>query len=193
MITYEKNKHMEITIFERTKTGHDLCGDQYTVIHTDRYTICAVVDGLGSGKGAYEAAIIAIETIKAVTERSASEIVDACNKTMLKRRGVVITVIKIDYATRTISYSNVGNVRFILYRPNDSVIKPMPSRGFLSGKKRVVASKTFAYEPESVFVLFTDGIDDIPENILFEQPHDNLFTQIDHKQDDAVLLIGKFI
>ncbi len=146
MITYYENGKMEVAIMEQAKPGKVCCGDAHTVIHTDDYTICAVVDGLGSGEGALQSANAAVEVINTFHGESVQQIVEACNRALLHKRGAVMTIIKVDYSKGEVCYSNFGNIGFVMHLPDGKTIQPIPSRGYLSGKKQKITSHCFPYE-----------------------------------------------
>ncbi|NEU31462.1 SpoIIE family protein phosphatase [bacterium LRH843] len=199
MITYNDDKNVEVVILQRTKPGNSACGDAHTVIHTDNYTVCAVVDGLGSGEGARQSATAIIETIQACHHEPVKQIVEACNQKMYHMRGAVMTIIKINYSNRKVCYCNVGNVGFDMHLPNGKTFRPIPSRGYLSSKKQIITSNCFAYQHGCVFSLYSDGVIAPPtkvELMNMDSPRESaefLFSKNDSAVDDLTLLVGKII
>lgn len=197
MITHYNDNHIEIIAFERAKRGNDCCGDEHIVIQTKTFTICAVVDGLGSGQGAYEAAQIIAQIIKEKYTCTIEQIMELCNEAMMHHRGAVMSIIKIHYVTNEIQYCNVGNVRFTLYYPNKEVIRPIPTRGYLSGRHCTVTSERFKYEKGCIFLLYSDGVLTIPpmERMFrlgqLEDLTERIVKEATYAEDDITLLVGK--
>lgn len=197
MISYHEAGKVNVVVRELAKDGNDICGDAHAVIHTNSYSICAVIDGLGSGEGAFQSANAAIKAIHANQHLSVQSIVEACNEALLYKRGAVMTIIKMDYDHNEVQYSNVGNVGFIMYYPDGSIIQPISTRGYLSGKKTSVASQSFALRRGSVFVMYTDGLEAPPSKRFLENIHsieeavDLLFLKAKHVHDDVTVLVGK--
>ncbi|MCM3714666.1 protein phosphatase 2C domain-containing protein [Halalkalibacter oceani] len=197
MISYYDDGKIEVAILEQAKPGKTCCGDAHTVIHTEDYTVCAVADGLGSGEGALQSAKAAIETIEMNHHATVEEMMEACNESLLFMRGAVMTIIKVDYVQSEICYSNVGNIGFIFHFPDGKTIQPIPSRGYLSGKKQTIKSQCFKYQKGSAFLLFSDGIQNPPPKHLLlkmaspKKVANELFPADGYAIDDVTLLVGK--
>lgn len=158
MSTYYNDQKIEVLAFEQAKSGNVCSGDAYTVIQTTNYTICAVVDGLGSGEGALQSAKACVAAIHSFQNESVGSMITACNQAMYNKRGAVVTIIKFEYSTKKLSYCNHGNIGFALYGVDGTTIQPVPTRGFLSGKKLSVKSSTYSYSNGSTFILYSDGV-----------------------------------
>lgn len=197
MITFYENGKVEVAILEQAKPGKSCSGDAHTVIHTDHYTVCAVVDGLGSGEGALQSAEAAVEAICASHHESVQQIVEACNMALFNKRGAVMTILKVDYAKHEVCYSNVGNIGFVMYFPDGTTIQPIPARGYLSGKKESITSHCFPYQSGSAFLLYSDGIKNPPSKKLLMKMNspraavEDLFPKDGYAIDDVTLLVGK--
>lgn len=197
MITYYASPHVDIAVLEKAKTDNFYCGDANAVIHTEDYTVCAVADGLGSGEFANESAIAAMEAIQRNHHNTVQEMIDSCNELMLSKRGVVITIIKIHHKADKICYTNVGNIGFVMHQPSGETIQPIPSRGYLSGKRRAVMSRTFTYEKDSVIAIYSDGVIGPPvKNRLLNigsvrDVASQFFSEMNYAEDDITLLIGR--
>lgn len=117
MVTLYKDHHIDVATVQKTKPGNTVCGDGHIVFQSSAYTICAVIDGLGSGKGAHLSAEKAIRAIQDHHNEEAEQILEHCNQYLTNERGAVITLLRIDYNASTVTYSNFGNIGFILYHP----------------------------------------------------------------------------
>ncbi|WP_096201986.1 PP2C family serine/threonine-protein phosphatase [Bacillus sp. FJAT-45350] len=197
MITYTENQTIKVAAYQQAKKGNDCNGDTYFFLETDQYFICAMADGLGSGEGAQCASAKAIETIENNHHLSVKEIVVLCNKALFQSRGAVLTVIKVDYEKRTVSYSNVGNITFILYPPCGKVVRPVPVRGFLSGKKVRVKEEIFPYISGSVILMYSDGINFSSIKPVVDSYVDNpkyaveqIVDNVDTSNDDVTFLFA---
>ncbi|GAF64711.1 PP2C family serine/threonine-protein phosphatase [Alkalihalobacillus trypoxylicola] len=197
MISYFENNHLDVAAFQQSKDEKQYCGDGYVVITEDDFALCAVVDGLGSGKGAFESAEAVLEEVKKNIRMSLDLILESCNKQLLGKRGAVVTLLKIDFIKKEFHYSNMGNVGFALYYPNGEVIQPIPQRGYLSGHKKPFSMKSFPYEKNSTFMMYTDGIKSPPnkkqllELDSLKRGASALFKAVKDVHDDMTLLIGK--
>ncbi|WP_100374542.1 PP2C family serine/threonine-protein phosphatase [Bacillus sp. FJAT-45037] len=197
MVSVYEQKSVEIVVVEQAKPGNIHSGDAHVVIQEDNYTICAVVDGLGSGVEASESALAAIDVIENYHREGVQDIVNRCNKVMVNKRGIVMTILKFDFIKRELTYSNVGNITFVLYQPDGTRVQPIPMRGYLSGRKNNITSKNIRYQEGSAFMLYSDGVK-IPftKNMLLSMhsPKEDvkkMLTDGSFEVDDVTLLVGK--
>lgn len=201
MIKEKIFKQAEISTLQKNKTGKNCCGDSFFLKETDEYLICAVADGLGSGEEAKESSAAAISVVKANHDEDISYIMEKCNKILRNKRGVVISIFKAEFARKEISYCCVGNIRFELSSPSGKSVKPLPDRGFLSGRPHQYRIQQFQYEKESIFFLYSDGLSfgSIRELECIHSPSEitNIVNQRIEQQmsvnDDVTLLVGKFV
>ncbi|ADC49898.1 MULTISPECIES: SpoIIE family protein phosphatase [Alkalihalophilus] len=197
MISLYENKHIEVAAVQQPKPGNVHCGDAHVVVEEEDFTLCAVVDGLGSGEGASESADAAIEVIKENRFLEVDEIVTRCNQAMVNKRGAVLTLVKVDFQKEEVIYCNFGNIGFVMYEPDGTTLQPIPIRGYLSGRKVMVKSKHFSYKKGSIFMLYSDGVK-IPfskKNLLtlgsLKEEFKHLLTLDRFAVDDVTLLVGK--
>ena len=66
--------------------------------------ICALADGLGSGEFAKDSADAVMEEIENYADESIETIVKKCNEVLVKKRGVVLGIIKLDFTTKIYFY-----------------------------------------------------------------------------------------
>ncbi|PAF13914.1 hypothetical protein CHH59_11810 [Shouchella clausii] len=199
MLTYFKDHYTDIATVQQIKPGNAVCGDGHMVIQKGTYTVCAVVDGLGSGQGAYHSTITALEAVQTYHAESVDVILEHCNRALTHQRGAVMTVIKIDYKSNILHYANFGNIGFVLFHPDGSFIQPMPTRGYLCGRKSQIKSDKFLYSPGSAFMIYTDGVDQLPpkqalidQSGLYNVSENVVAAKRFNQKDDATLMVGKF-
>ncbi|WP_062048814.1 SpoIIE family protein phosphatase [Bacillus sp. JCM 19034] len=196
MIKRYTDGRTDVIALEKTKPGNVCCGDVHTVIYTDEYMLCTVIDGLGSGESARRSANIVLETIKRYHQYPVNDIADKSNQKLGTERGVVLTIIKIYYDKKQIAYCNYGNVVFLLRTPDGKLVQPIPRRGYLSGRKSTLNTQYFTFEKDSIFCLHSDGIRSFKkEKLLSAHELDDVKTYmerfIEEVADDATVLIGK--
>ena len=163
-------KRTNMFVFQQAKSGHQYCGDSYYYIETDTYFVCAISDGLGSGVEAYSSSSLVMEMIESSHHEDVHEIMRRCNKVLIKERGVVLTIIKVNFYNQHITYSNIGNITFTLFLPDGEIVRPIPSRGFLSGKwKQKIKVKHLQYKQNSWFIMCTDGVDSNWQHLLWKE------------------------
>ncbi|MBM4765377.1 PP2C family serine/threonine-protein phosphatase [Bacillus sp. B15-48] len=198
MIEIWKNK-IELLAYQTTKDGNTECGDSYYYIATDEYFICVLADGLGSGKYANESSVAVVETVEQYHHKDVDTIMDLCNRALFHKRGAAVSVLKVFFSRRKFEYSAVGNIRFFLYSPDGKLTYPLPVTGFLSGKPQVFHTQQYSYEPESKFLLYSDGFDIHGVKALlssFKSTQligDELKRDFKNTGDDATFILGSLL
>ncbi|UTR13415.1 SpoIIE family protein phosphatase [Salipaludibacillus sp. LMS25] len=198
MIEHQYLKEIDISIYNVAKKGNWCSGDSFYTIRTENYILCAMADGLGSGVEAMNAAEVAMDVIKNEHEFDTGTIMEKCNQKMGGTRGVVLTILKFDFTTKMIDYTNVGNITCAFYEPSGKLVRPVPVRGYLSGKKMKYRTQRISFSKNLVFIMYSDGLTFNPnDHKLFmrsETPEQMMTSLLDNKasaKDDTTILIGK--
>ncbi|MCE7794154.1 SpoIIE family protein phosphatase [Salipaludibacillus sp. CUR1] len=198
MIEHQVLKEMDISIYQVAKKGNWCSGDAFYTVRTDSYILCAMADGLGSGEEAMSASSAAMSVIKKDHDLDTESLMDKCNQVMWGTRGVVLTILKFDFRSDVIEYTNVGNISCTFYKPSGELYRPVPVRGYLSGKKKKFKTQRIPYEKDTVFIIYSDGVvfdpvyhalfskKDTPERML-----NRVVDLMEESNDDTTLLVGK--
>ncbi|MCM3588738.1 protein phosphatase 2C domain-containing protein [Mesobacillus maritimus] len=198
MIQNLKDK-LELFVHQTTKAGNDECGDSYYYKVTDDYFICVIADGLGSGKYAHEASAAVVAEVEQYHHEDLDSLMARCNKVLYQKRGAAVSVLKVYFKEKEFVYSGVGNIRFYLYSPEGKLTYPLPVSGYLSGKPQVFHTQRFSYEPESKFLIYSDGYDIHGARNLLQKYRSTLAIAHEIKQnhinsmDDATFILGSFL
>lgn len=101
---------LEVGVLHLPMPGEEACGDGWaTDVHPDR-SVVTVVDGLGHGPDAAEAARLAIRAFHANAAQSPTRIIERMHDATRSSRGAAVAVAEIDMRTGTIRYAGVGNI-----------------------------------------------------------------------------------
>src|SRR5689334_3735657 len=96
--------------------GEERSGDLAVFVPTTAGALTCVIDGLGHGPEAAEAAEICAATIREHAEASARELLNACHAALTDTRGAVMTAAWFDLDQSTLAWAGVGNVDARLVR-----------------------------------------------------------------------------
>lgn len=203
MIKEFVSSYMTAKGFQKPKAGNTESGDEYLLLEEEDYYLCVMVDGLGSGKGAKEAATAVIQTIRTYHTAPILEMMERCNEAVCDQRGAVVTVFKYFYKTKKVEYSSIGNIRLVFLFPDGSLIRPIPIPGYLSGRMQKFKLQTFQLISNVVFLLYSDGVQPswfTKETVDMIKSYSVnmldyfycLTEQKVNRKDDVTLLIGKF-
>ncbi|MGN1401904.1 MAG: PP2C family serine/threonine-protein phosphatase [Bacillus sp. (in: firmicutes)] len=197
---YIQNEKVELMVKQVAKDNAPYCGDSYFFITTDEYFLLLLADGLGSGKNAYDSSNTVKEIVEEHHHLPVEEIMDKCNKGLNMKRGAAVALIKFFFDTKSFHYLSVGNIRFFIYLPsNEKTLYPLPESGYLSGSRKVFKSQTFQYEPSSLFVIYSDGLElkgiksHISRNISLKAKADSMWDANVAPSDDVTFILGSLL
>ncbi len=146
----------EVTFFNRAKHDSDSCGDQaeYWVVE-DKVILC-LVDGLGHGKFAKEAAREALSFVDKNLSMPLPELFENCNRAIRHTRGVAMAVAVVDRAEKVIKFGGVGNIHGAVI--GEKKIRLASNSGIVGGGFRRLSPECVPISARGLVGLFTDGI-----------------------------------
>jgi serine/threonine protein phosphatase PrpC len=147
---------LDLGIAERPKIGATISGDSYYVKENESTALIAVIDGLGGGEAAAEAAKKAYDAIDNLAERPLSMIMQAAHTACVGTRGAVVGLLRLDYAQHEASYVGVGNIG--IHVVSRHVIKPLSRNGIVGYRMPTLMEHKAQYDAGDTFILFSDGI-----------------------------------
>lgn len=139
------------------KPGEEVCGDGWAVARQPDGLVVLVVDGLGHGPDAAQAAEMAVRVFlkeRAVAPEDAIQVIhDALRST----RGAAVAIAEIDCERRLVRFSGVGNIGGWVLSGGQS--RSMVSHHGTAGVAvRKVAEFTYPWPERSLLVMHSDGI-----------------------------------
>ncbi|MFL6334895.1 MAG: ATP-binding protein [Pyrinomonadaceae bacterium] len=143
--------------WSRPRPGEDTNGDAYFIKEHDGETLLAVVDGLGHGRGAREAAVAALDTLEQWEGEPLDELILSTHDALRATRGAVMGAVVLDHARRTFNYAGVGNVEVRVLGASDPV-RPIPTNGTLGARLSQVRVWPHRWQEETTLVIASDGI-----------------------------------
>ncbi|KGX90581.1 indirect negative regulator of sigma-B activity [Pontibacillus halophilus JSM 076056 = DSM 19796] len=149
---------MDISVFQKPKKGNYYCGDSFIYKESDDSFICALADGLGSGEYARESSQAIMDLIEEEEDLSIDALVRRSNEVLMKKRGAVLGVLRIDFANESYSYTSIGNIGIIMVTPDGEKKRNIPSAGYLSGYPRPYKVLHNVLIPGTKFFMFSDGV-----------------------------------
>ena len=137
--------------------GERFCGDGWCCHFSPERTLVLLVDGLGHGWGASEAAQEAITTFRKHVRLGPAQILDYMHDALRKTRGAVAAVAEICPAEGKVIYAGVGNISGVLLRPGGS--QSLVSHSGTLGS-RIIRIQEFraAWAPDTILILHSDGL-----------------------------------
>jgi len=156
---------MNIAVERRAMDGGPYCGDQ-TGIWQDNsgqcatQCICCMVDGLGHGLHAKQAASKMIQYVADHRHDTPEQLFRGCDVAMRHERGGVMAVAWIE--GDRLSYASVGNIAGCLVRHADGMCRLEHlnmDRGMISGGFRVLHVQQLTLVAGDLLIMHSDGVD----------------------------------
>ena len=157
-----KTGRIECAVAERTCPGEALSGDGWQADEIGDVMRVTVVDGLGHGPAAAQAAARALELVHSCPGEPLLEVLVRCHAGLLETRGVALAVADLDPVARTVTWAGVGNVTCLLAR--ERATRPvlahamLPARGVLGRRLPPLTPRTVPVLAGDVVILATDGV-----------------------------------
>jgi negative regulator of sigma-B (phosphoserine phosphatase) len=185
-----------------SRSGQQRSGDRHLVTSApDGSVLLAVVDGLGHGDEAAEAADRAAALLGDHPHESVIALARRCHAGLQGTRGVVMTLARVSPQDETLTWLGVGNVAGLLVRgttANHAAQESVLLRGGVVGYQLPPLSATVhALDRGDAIVLATDGIrPDFSDNLLLkdapQRAADQLLARFRREADDALVLVARY-
>ncbi len=142
--------------------GEGRSGDLAVFAPSARGGLVAVIDGLGHGDPAADAAEAAAEVLRREVEREPQELLELCHTELRRTRGAVMTLAWFDLERRAMTWTGVGNVEARFVRAGAGVDarhdSPVVLGGVVGYNLPQVRLGTVPLAPGDAVVLATDGV-----------------------------------
>ena len=181
-----------------THQGEGRSGDVAVFAPCRRGGLLAVIDGLGHGDLAADAAEAAAEVVRTHVEDAPHALLEACHTALRATRGAVMTLAWFDVAGRSLEWTGVGNVEARLVRAGARPGSPVVLGGVLGMNLPNARLATVPLEPRDTVVLATDGVTaDFSESIdpaaAAQDVADHVLAHHGKGTDDALVAVVRFL
>jgi negative regulator of sigma-B (phosphoserine phosphatase) len=186
----------------RPLPGQVVCGDRSIAVDVNGTgALIGVLDGLGHGELAAEAADCGVQILGDARGEALDTLVQSCHRGLSDTRGVAMTLVHIDFQKDVLSWVGVGNVAADLVVKHPAGVEVRSSARLAGGivgyrVPEVVVPQNFPIRPGDLLVITSDGIDENHLNdIDFAAPALTIAEQIldSHAKDndDALVLTAR--
>ena len=128
--------------------GHYWCWE-------DKIVLC-LVDGLGHGPMAEEAAVAAVACVGERLDQPLPAVFEHCDEIISHTRGVAMGIAIVDTGGDTLTYAGVGNTRIVLSGATTTNL--FSTSGIVGGGYATLQPQTVPLVPGDVVAMYTDGI-----------------------------------
>jgi phosphoserine phosphatase RsbX len=187
----------------RPRPGEAVCGDFPIAVDVGgSAALFGVADGLGHGTAAETAALRAADVVNRCNAEPLDVLLQLCHRGLADTRGAAITLSRIDFETRTLSWIGIGNVTADLVTKGPGGVQIRAS-ALLSGGivgyriPHALATHQVSIGPGDLLVIATDGIlEDHVAGIDFAAPAmviaEHILNVYSRESDDALVLTARY-
>jgi phosphoserine phosphatase RsbX len=192
---------LEYAVASKPLPGEIESGDLCAVIARPHGWLVAVADGLGHGYEAAFASKLAMITLTAQAHLPLLDLVKYCHQSLLRTRGVALSIASLDYEEDTMTWISVGNVVGLLLRVNDAGNLErehiVMRNGVVGHRLPPLRSATVGLDRDDLLVFATDGIregfqTDVGPDIHPQGTADRILARYGKSTDDALVLVARW-
>lgn len=181
--------------------GEPRSGDAYVLAPSPSGGVVAVVDGLGHGAEAAEAAERAARVLTAHSADPVIGLVRRCHEALIGTRGVALSLAAFDLREETVTWVAVGNVDVMLLRGDPHAVparEAIVMRGGVVGARLPLLQAALTTVLRGDLLIFaTDGIrsgfaERLDVRLPTRQLADQILAGYGRDTDDALVLVARY-
>jgi serine/threonine protein phosphatase PrpC len=182
-------------IAQRVCEGETVCGDAYTTEVLEAGALVSVVDGLGHGPKAGEAAQAFNQVLNDDLTLSVQSMMEEANRRLSGTRGAAAAILRLDTNAGRVHFTGVGNIE--MHAVADVKMHPVCAPGIVGHRVRKMLTFDFELPPSALIALCSDGISSRMH--LSEYAHlepqamaDAILEQHGKSHDDATCVVVRY-
>jgi hypothetical protein len=137
--------------------GETVSGDAWSVRRSPQGTTILVIDGLGHGPLAAEAAKLGVEIFLSAKEQSPAELLTGIHGALRATRGAAGAVSALDLETRQVRFAGIGNISASVINA-DHTQSLVSMNGILGHEARGYREFTYPWPAGAALLLHSDGV-----------------------------------
>jgi phosphoserine phosphatase RsbX len=142
----------------RPLAGESVSGDACLVERWSRGVVVLVSDGLGHGPAAAEASRVLLAHVRAAIEMPLEQIFAGAHRALMKTRGAVATIARIDEGAAKVELAGIGNVTTRIVQGCAPPLHVLVPAGVLGGAYRPTRAQSLDFVVGDLLVMHTDGV-----------------------------------
>ncbi|MBI1733913.1 MAG: SpoIIE family protein phosphatase [Candidatus Rokubacteria bacterium] len=148
---------LDVGVIRVPMKGEDVCGDGWAWRDGDGVTTLLVVDGLGHGPAAFDAAKAAVTAFETGRGHAPGPVLERVHAALRPTRGAAVAAASVDTRRRIVTFAGIGNIMGTVV--GDGNDRQMVSHAGIAGHDaRRIAEFTYPWPPGGVIVLASDGL-----------------------------------
>lgn len=138
-------------------SGEESCGDSWSVDQQPGRSLVMMVDGLGHGMYAAEAARAAVQAFRQNVHRRPAAILEAAHGALRSTRGAAMAVVELDLDQKSIRYAGIGNISAVVVggAARTSLVS---HNGIIGHQARKFQEFVYPWRSDGVLIMHSDGL-----------------------------------
>lgn len=179
--------------------GNHSSGDRSVVVEFPGGALVAMIDGLGHGPDAQEAAVAAERVLLAAPYADVGELMRRCHDALRRTRGAVMSLASFAAEQNTMTWLGVGNVEALLVRALGTATEAVAMRGGTIGYSLPPLNpRTVVVHAGDTLVLATDGIrsgfkTEVVPSRTPQEIANEVLARWGKPSDDACVVVARYV
>jgi anti-sigma regulatory factor (Ser/Thr protein kinase) len=137
--------------------GEERCGDSWSYESLAERCIFVLVDGLGHGVGAADAAERAVTSVQEHKTKSPAAIMEHAHDALRGTRGAALALAVVDFREQVLRYCAVGNISARIINA-DAPRHLVSLNGIVGHAVHKISEFTYSWSSDSVLIMHSDGL-----------------------------------
>jgi anti-sigma regulatory factor (Ser/Thr protein kinase) len=151
-----------VAVLSTPAPGEKVSGDDWAIVRGPRRDVYMIVDGLGHGLLACEAATLArqifLDALQANSLIPLKQLIEQIHLPMRATRGAAIAIVELIPADLTVVCCGIGNVSCSLHFQDGRTYGMVSHNGTLGHQMPRVQEFSQRYEPDALLIMHSDGL-----------------------------------
>jgi len=193
---------IEWAAVRRPRPGEDVCGDHPIALEVGNgAALFGVIDGLGHGVAADEAAQRAAKVVEQHRGAPLDVLMTHCHLELAETRGVAMTLARVDFDTNALNWIGVGNVTADLVAKHPTGVAVRSSALLAGGivgyrMPQTLSPNQVPIAPGDLLIIASDGVDEHHLDSIDFAAHataiaEQLVGRYGRESDDALVLAAR--
>jgi serine phosphatase RsbU (regulator of sigma subunit) len=177
----------------------DESGDLHVVAGFRGGVLVALIDGLGHGPEAADAARAAAGVLESHAGEPVLDLMQRCHEALRRTRGAVMTIASISAAESALTWVGVGNVDGVVLRKSGGRAEAIAARGGVVGYQLPpLRASALSIAPGDLVIMASDGVrsgftvnaatDDAPQDVAA-----SVLGRFAKGSDDAHVVVARYL
>jgi anti-sigma regulatory factor (Ser/Thr protein kinase) len=148
----------EIGAVHVSKSGEDICGDDWSWRQREGRLALFIADGLGHGLQAHEAAVAATRLFASDHEHPPGRLIGDVHAALRPTRGAAVAMLAVDLERRTGTFAGLGNITGMVLLPSGGRHNMVSHNGTAGHSAARIQEFHYPVPPQATILMFSDGL-----------------------------------